>query len=351
MNAFSCNGEFRVGIPAALYFREALEKKPPRQLDMLDYFYPGLLIEEIPSDGQTKREALFDDQSGLIRAVRYHGKLYSGGSSRVSQILGRLTGIAESSPEKERYSAEQIQIRTAKALAGDPSLMSRLFALNLARFRALSHEAADRFSAAFGNYLEALLRREETMTDAERAAALFPMTKEISEALLRFIVYQWNTDTDTGAAAAFTWVMLGSLLRGHAGRLVFVYLSSGDPRVPAEDDRITAEDIAACGSFYEGDDLDSRFPGIEWYCDRCGEHLNDQPGFSDKEPLWHCRLCGYPNPIRLTAIYNCEKEYLLGAPSVDREDFCRALRERTEELREQTEESREKDVSSPENSP
>ena len=46
-----------------------------------------------------------------------------------------------------------------------------------------------------------------------------------------------------------------------------------------------------------------------------------------------------------------EKEYFLGAPSVDREDFCRALRERTEELRKQTEEFREKDVSSPENSP
>ena len=27
--------------------------------------------------------------------------------------------------------------------------------------------------------------------------------------------------------------------------------------------------------------MSERFPGIDWYCDRCNAYLNDQPGFDD----------------------------------------------------------------------
>jgi DNA-directed RNA polymerase subunit M/transcription elongation factor TFIIS len=34
---------------------------------------------------------------------------------------------------------------------------------------------------------------------------------------------------------------------------------------------------------------------VEWYCDGCGEYLNDQPGFNDKGGAWTCTKCGYHN--------------------------------------------------------
>ncbi len=27
--------------------------------------------------------------------------------------------------------------------------------------------------------------------------------------------------------------------------------------------------------------MSERFPGIDWWCDRCGAYLNDQDGFDD----------------------------------------------------------------------
>ena len=29
--------------------------------------------------------------------------------------------------------------------------------------------------------------------------------------------------------------------------------------------------------------MSERFPGIDWYCDRCNVYLNDQPGFDDHQ--------------------------------------------------------------------
>ena len=40
-----------------------------------------------------------------------------------------------------------------------------------------------------------------------------------------------------------------------------------------------------------------RFPGIEWYCDHCGDCLSTQPGFNDHKYIWKCRKCGYKNSI------------------------------------------------------
>ena len=38
---------------------------------------------------------------------------------------------------------------------------------------------------------------------------------------------------------------------------------------------------------------DERFPDVDWYCDRCGEHLNYQSGFDDHKYTWKCTYCGY----------------------------------------------------------
>lgn len=40
-----------------------------------------------------------------------------------------------------------------------------------------------------------------------------------------------------------------------------------------------------------------RFPGIDWYCDKCGAFLNTQKNFDDHKYIWKCRKCGYKNSI------------------------------------------------------
>lgn len=40
-----------------------------------------------------------------------------------------------------------------------------------------------------------------------------------------------------------------------------------------------------------------RFPGIDWWCDRCDAFLNDQENFDDHHYVWKCTECGYKNSI------------------------------------------------------
>ena len=52
-----------------------------------------------------------------------------------------------------------------------------------------------------------------------------------------------------------------------------------------------------------------RFPGIEWYCDRCGAHLNSQPGFDDRHYVWRCAECGHKNSISASNVYESHDAY------------------------------------------
>lgn len=45
-----------------------------------------------------------------------------------------------------------------------------------------------------------------------------------------------------------------------------------------------------------------RFPGIDWYCDRCNAFLNGQSNFDDHHYIWKCTACGYKNSISLANI-------------------------------------------------
>ncbi len=40
-----------------------------------------------------------------------------------------------------------------------------------------------------------------------------------------------------------------------------------------------------------------KFPDVNWYCDNCGDYLNDQEGFDDHCGDWKCTNCGYVNKI------------------------------------------------------
>lgn len=88
-------------------------------------------------------------------------------------------------------------------------------------------------------------------------------------------------------------------------------------------------------SFYAGDDLDKQFPGIEWYCDQCRAHLNEQEGFDDHLPEWKCTQCGYTNPIGIDQIYETEEDYRHGVRKVDHVDFAHAIDERRKEIEEE----------------
>ena len=48
--------------------------------------------------------------------------------------------------------------------------------------------------------------------------------------------------------------------------------------------------------------MEERFPGIDWYCDRCHAYLNGQYGFNDRKYIWKCTECGYKNSISLANI-------------------------------------------------
>lgn len=52
-----------------------------------------------------------------------------------------------------------------------------------------------------------------------------------------------------------------------------------------------------------------RFPGIDWYCDRCNSYLNIQPGFDDHHSVWECTECGYRNSISADEIYDSEESF------------------------------------------
>ena len=43
--------------------------------------------------------------------------------------------------------------------------------------------------------------------------------------------------------------------------------------------------------------MSERFPGIEWFCDRCNACLSNQNGFDDHRYVWKCTECGHKNSI------------------------------------------------------
>lgn len=46
-----------------------------------------------------------------------------------------------------------------------------------------------------------------------------------------------------------------------------------------------------------GKKQESQFPTVDWFCDNCDDHLNEQEGFSDWNSIWQCKRCGYMNCI------------------------------------------------------
>lgn len=415
--------DLRFGNICSLFYRDILGMKSvPKQIDLLDEFFPGLAVWEVDSDGilvlrdshaisdpcaymeslppeQIERPAspehmdlfetlmerskenhswwiantsefrtnemlpaLYDDRRRVILAMRQdNGKFLlnlpgasaSQQSRRVTQLLGRLTGTAKGSPEKERAAAYAMQKRMASDLCHNQEAIL-FYRDHIAQLiYDLDEDQLDRFCELVPDYMNGVIDRRERQTAAEREGEPFPIDDDIFAETMHNITYQWllegnqrqddpdvqQTDDLETTANSFTWLLLLSLLRNECGRLNRVYLSTFQPRSSyrpaAHVVEYTETDdpdlIGKVEDVYTGNDLDRRFPGIEWYCDRCGEYLNIQPGFDDHLHEWRCRKCGFVNRISLDDIYDTDAERQNGQAPTDREAFTKALNERTNE--------------------
>ena len=212
--------DLRPGQIARMYYRDILGIPSPNQLTALHELYPGMLVEIIPSDGSTKRDADFDDASKMIRACSYHGKLYTGYNNRVSQITARLTGTARSGIEKERRTAADIQIRIAKELCEDPDLLISLWNEYLSRMENWPDDTIQRAVNHVLDYAEML---SEDFVLSASYDELFPMDQEVTAEFINRVMKRLNTESMEGFLDGWLWLLLGALLRNEIRRLLYRY--------------------------------------------------------------------------------------------------------------------------------
>ena len=329
--------ELRFGSAAKLY-SGTIHEPLPNHLDLLDRWFPSLIVRETKHDGTFRKEAEYNDREFCIEAVKYNGSFYAGGSRRVAQITGRLIGTAKGNQEKERKTASILQKHLAEVMVTDLSVLMELQKSVLERVEQFSEVQRESFYGAMLEYIEAVLDERENKPEYDRLEELFPLDSEVFEGILYNAVYQIVIQTDQSIANGYLWLLLGGLLRNEAGRILRLYDSSFIPirRQSSEDgtlrDRLRyliAPELYE--SFYEGDDLDRRYPGIEWYCDRCGAHLNEQDHFTDRAPVWVCTACGYENRIDADMIFDNREDYHHQMRPMTEEEIQRAIAERAEQ--------------------
>lgn len=331
--------ELRYGHIASIY-DEFADQKSRNQMDLLDKWFPGLIIQEMSSDGNTKKEAKYIDQEYLIHAVKYHGHFYSGGSTRISQITGRLIGTAKRNQEKERKTAELIQKHLAAVFVSNMDLTPSLKE-NVQRYLdSFDEDTLNEFGQTLLDLIFQLTDDRYALDELDRLSEPFAFDDEVFDGIIYDAAYQLELSTFDGLANAYLWLLTGSLLRNETGRVLRMYDSSfiAIYRQPSEDgtlkDKLNAmfhpEEYYYT---YDGDDLDNRFPGIEWYCDKCGAHLNEQEGFDDHLDEWKCTKCGYVNHIGMDNIYENEEDAKNDVHHTDEAKFKGALKYRKKQLK------------------
>lgn len=328
--------DLRFGCTVLLYYR-ILGKKLPRQLDLLEEWFPRLVITVDESDGNTKVQSTYSDLENRIHAVYYHGSLYSGGSTRVSQILGRLIGTAEGNQEKEREAASEIQMRIAQELVSDMQMMPGLQENAAEKLSVLTQEQQSQLFDKLYDLVYQLKDQRIALSGRKWIDEPFAMNPESFDECVYNAAYQLKANGFEGLCNAWLWLLLGGLLRNEIGRIARVYHSNlvAVDRQMAEDG--TLEDRInflfhpeQYESYYEGDDLENRFPGMEWYCDHCNAYLNDQEGFDDHLSEWKCTQCGHINRIDRNELYDSREDWINGIRS-DPEKFDHAIEKRKKE--------------------
>ena len=304
-----------------------------KQLDLLDLYFPYLFVEEMPSEDRT--EAEFDDVELLIKAVKRNDSFYTGSSGRVSQIAGRLCGTARGNREKERKTAELMQKKAAEVMCTDMEYVLFLQRNLKELVSLLNDEQLEVFAMIIGNYLGDLMNQKETECDPD---CLFPLDEEVFEGIVLNAVKQFQRNNKEGLINAYLWLLCGSLLRNETGRLLRLFDSSfiNINRQPSEDgsfgDKLNyllhPEEYE---HIYYGDELDREYPGIEFYCDSCNDHLNEQEGFDDHLPVWKCTKCGYENVISAEVIYESTEDRRMGKDPIPAEEIMHAIAKRRSE--------------------
>ena len=331
--------DLRLGHIVDLYY-SLIGKKAPKQLDLLEEWFPGFVVVEREEQGKIDPEYI--DRDYTIYAHRYNGFLYAGGSSgRVSQILGRLIGTAKSNQEKERKAAELIQKNIASILVTDEDATSELIDIVHNHFSILTDEQLNELQRKLVMAVWTSSVKRYEMDEYDRYNEAFPFDDEVWDDLIYNVAYQLHLYTYEGLENAYLWLLLGGLLRNEVGRVVRMY-HSGFSAVNRQQggsghilDKLNylffPEDYY---STYSGDDLEKRFPGISWQCDLCGDILDSQPGFDDHFPIWQCKQCGYLNRIDFDNINHNTEDYINGIKytAEDIEDFNRAIEYRRKEL-------------------
>ena len=141
--------------------------------------------------------------------------------------------------------------------------------------------------------------------------------------------------------AVCLWLLTGSLLRNETGRVLRLYDSSfiAIRRQLSETGSLTDKlnYLFHPEEYYEtfaGDeeDLKNRFPDVEWYCDACGAHLNEQEGFDDHSPEWKCQNCGFANKLAYSEIYDNDEDRQNKTRPADPHKFEDATERRRQEL-------------------
>ena len=332
--------DLRLGYVTDLFYSITGEKAP-RQLDLLDEWFPGFIVVE--RETEEKEEPEYQDREYCILASRINGSLYAGGSSsRVSQILGRLIGTARSNQEKERKAAELIQKRLADILVNDPEAVDVMRSAIARHLVVLDDEQLNLFHAKLMYAVWDSCVDRYDMDEYDRLNEPFAMDDEVYDGVMYNAAYQLHLYSADGTVDGYLWLLLGALLRNEVGRVVRMFHSgfSAVNRQPSESgfimDKLNylffPEEYY---STYSGDDLDKRFPGVSWQCDNCGDILESQTGFDDHLPVWQCRKCGHLNVLDLSQVSENREDQIsgIGYSEEDIEDFNRAIRKRRDELK------------------
>lgn len=315
-----------------------IDAKTPKQLDQIAEWFPNFLIVE-RNNKKTNEPEYIDNEYKIYADKDNNGSFYSGGNSnRVTQIVGRLIGTAKSNQEKGRKDAELIRKYIAKKLVTDFDYIERLINNTYELLKRISEDSIKEFHELIFNYMIDLVDTRCEMSNEEKIDEAFPFDDYIFDDLIYNVAYQLHLFSYDGLVNAYLWLLLGGLLRNQVGSLTRMY-HSGFVAVNRQlseygtlYDKINfLFNPDKYYSTYSGDDVDSKYPGITWKCDKCGAVLNKQEGFDENLSIWDCKDCRHINKIDISVVYENEEDYLNGI-SVDPKKFYEAIQDRKEEI-------------------
>lgn len=332
------NIDLRFGYVSEMYYN-VVSLPMPKQLDLIHTWFPGLIVEIREGDGKQKEEPVYDDQKYTIFASRYHDYLYAQGDKRIAQITGRLVGTAKSNYEKERKTAELIQKHVSRRIVNEMDPVIRLTEHTAFMIGQMNEEQLNTFHHILYDFCIDLAEKYDGMDEWEKDNVPFPMDNETIDQIIYNTFYELLKYTFDGVVNAYQWLLTGSLLRNETGRITRMFNSSWVPRNKAHSELGTITDklkyllfSEEYESYYTGDDLEKRFPGIEWYCDACEAHLNEQDGFDDHLDAWQCRKCGHINRIAFEEIFDNDDDFQNGILRHTEEEFQQAVENRKKDL-------------------